>query len=131
MNFEAAILYATQRMREIGKAPDKYHFEPAYISPTAEQDDEGEFSINAFNELYILVDPQNYSGLTILSDNSAYDSEDVRNSGVHEFTGVIYFIKSADGWSLSGGSLAGGGIKDGGTSIPKYGYVEFLRVVIY
>ncbi len=132
MNLLAARLYAIDQMCAINKLPSEYCLEPMYVSPTEDQDDDGDFSINAYNELLILVDPENYYGVTIFSDNSVFDSDNKRNSGVHQFTGMIRFIKSHDGWSLSAVSIASGDIGgDVGSGTKIFGYVEFLRVVIY
>lgn len=125
MNYEAAIIYAQQRMREIGKKPSEYHFEPVRISPTAQEQTTGTIHIAANNELYILVNPQNYYGFYILSDTCAYNADDVRNSGVAEFSGSLHITKSAVTWNLQEtmNPLDGMPIK----AIP----LEFLRVVIY
>ncbi len=125
MNYEAAIFYATQRMREIGKKPDQYHFEPVRIAATTlNEATGGYFEIKAYNEIYILVNPQNYYGLQILADNSGFDSDIVIQSGAPEFTGMIRFIKKgASDWNFYIVGLDGKPLRP----IP----VEFLRVVIY
>lgn len=123
MDYQAAILYAEQRMRKLGKMPDEYHYEPIRVSATEEEAKEGYFVIRAFNDLYILVNPQNYYGLFILSDNSAFDSEEPRKSGAPEFTGAINFIRKSINWNLEIYGADGRPVRP----IP----VEFLRVVIY
>lgn len=124
MNLEAAILYAHQRMREIGKMPDEYHFEPVLVYPTEDEEAAGKFKIKAYNEIYILLHPETHFGLFILADNSAYNSANALDCGVFEFTGVIHFLKTESDWSL--------------TSAPSDGIhrvtantagAEFLRVV--
>lgn len=118
MNHEVAILYAKQRMRELCKSVREYHFEPIEVCPTEEQDTNGFFIVNAYNEIYILVNPEKHSGLLILSDNSAFNSGNAIDNGVPEFTGQIRFIKTGLTWSL-------GKVKE------VQGFVEFIRVVIY
>lgn len=121
MNYEAAIYYVQQRMRELGKSPEQYHWHQTYVIGTVDEVNAGYFEIAAYNELYILIKPETYFGLFILSDNSAFNSEDKRQSGVLEFTGVIRFAKIGPDWNLSG--VPGLGIKP----FP----VEFIKVVIY
>lgn len=123
MTLEAAILYAQQRMRELGKSTDQYHFAPVMVMGTPIEVLSGYFERSAYNELYILIKPENYYGLFILSDNSAFNSDDASQSGVLEFTGIIRFVKSAAVWSFAPFSDVGAIVKP----IP----VEFLRVVIY
>lgn len=124
MTYEAAILYAKQRMREIGKLPHQYHFEPVRIVATEDQQRIGEIYIKAFNEIYIMVYPNKYFGVMILSDNSTYNSEDHTQSGAPEFTGQIVIIKITDYWNL-------GRMPDPNGLIPRPIPIEFLRVVIY
>lgn len=118
MNYEAAILYAQQRMREIGKTPDQYHFEPVLVFPSESEEMAGQFIRSAYNEIYILVHQKIYFGLFILADNSAFNTEVPSKSGVPEFTGQIIFLKIRDTWNFT-------------PDLPKAVPVEFLRVVIY
>lgn len=122
MNYEAAILYAAQRMRESGKKPDEYHYEPVEVFGTEQERTDGLITVQAYNELYILINPRNYYGLGILSDNSAFDSDHPDKNGVQEFTGLISFKRIAKNWNLD--HLSPTGVIQ---TIP----VEFLRVVIY
>ncbi len=123
MNYEAAISYAHQRMREIGKAPDQYHFEPVRITGTDAEATLGDFTVAAYNELYILIKPENYYGLFILSDNSGFNSDKPGLSGVPEFTGQIRFSRIGANWNLDRLDSNGLPLR----IVP----VEFLRVVIY
>ena len=125
MNYEAAILYAKQRMREIGKLPHQYHFEPVRVVGTAQERLSGYIQISAYNELYIMINPNKYYGVAILSDNSSFQSEDHSQTGIIEYTGMIHIKKIADYWNLD----RQGSSPSGGTTrlIP----FEFLRVVIY
>lgn len=123
MTYEAAISYAKQRMREIGKLPSEYHWEPVRISGNFDEIKKGLISIKAYNELYILVYPNKYYGVFILSDNSAYNSDVMYESGVPEFTGQIYIKKIKDFWNLE--RINASGVRS--KPIP----IEFLRVVIY
>lgn len=123
MTYEAAILYAAQRMREIGKTPEQYHFEPIRVCGTPAEAAGGYFEISAYNDIYILVNPEKYNGLFILSDNSAFDSDNPHQSGVGEFSGIIRFIKNGATWNFDRTA-------DGGVIVPPKP-VEFLRVVIY
>lgn len=123
MNYEAAILYAHQRMREIGKTPDRYHFEPVRISGTDQEALDGLITIYAYNEIYILINPQHYYGLFILGDNSGFNSDQTSESGVPEFTGIIFLKRSGEWWNLDR--------IDRGEKPPLVVPVEFLRVVIY
>lgn len=141
MNYEAAIFYAKQQMQKTGKSTEQYRIEPVRVSCNASENEAGHFQIRAYNELYILVNPEKYFGLLILSDNSAFNSDAPIQSGVPEFTGVIQFIRIGESWNLQssvaapppvtgeydGGAGTGEVTKGGGTTIP----VEFLRVVIY
>lgn len=123
MNYEAAILYAHQRMREIGKTPEQYHFEPVRISGTDAEAASGLVTIYAYNEVYILVNPENYYGLLILGDDSGFDSDIASNSGAPEFTGIIFLKRQGTHWNLDRID-----VKDKPKLIVP---VEFLRVVIY
>lgn len=123
MNYEAAIEYARQRMRELNKQANDYHFEPVYIAGTKEERAKGKITFNAYNEVYILVNHQNYFGLLILADNIMYNTEDPFNSGVHEFTGRIEIRKITEQWSIE--------LEEEKTDKVKITPVEFLRVVIY
>lgn len=125
MNYEATILYAGQRMRELGKLPHQYHFEPVRIVGTRQELIDGEIIINAFNELYLLVYPNKYYGLLIVSDNSTFNSDDHNLTGVLEYTGTIHLRKIADYWNLDQEPVGPSGI------IPRPIPVEFVRVVIY
>lgn len=122
MNYEAAILYAHQRMREIGKTPEQYHFEPVRVSASVNQKSNGYLEIKAYNEIYIIVHPEKYFGLLIVSDNSTFNSDEAIESGAPEFTGLIRIIKNAASWNLDTKA-----INDFALPIP----IEFLRVVIY
>lgn len=121
MNYEAAILYAEQRMREIGKTAEEYHFEPVRISGTTAELNAGKIVLKAYNELYILVNPEIHYGIFILSDNSAFNSENPLDCGVPEFTGLITITKNATAWSLNPKVAA----------TARRTPLEFLRVVIY
>lgn len=123
MTYEAAIMFAQQRMRENGKAPEQYHFEPVRISGTDKEAVSGSITLIAYNELYILVNPQNYYGLFIRGDNSAYNSDQASASGVPEFTGLIRLTRMGKVWNLDR--------IDRGLLPPLVVPVEFLRVVIY
>lgn len=122
MNYEAAILYAHQRMREIGKSIDQYHFEPVRISATQQEKLKGRIDISAYNEIYIIVNPQKYFGVFIVADNSTFNSDEPRESGAPEFTGFIRIIKIGITWNLD---------IDSSVSNPLPIPLEFLRVVIY
>jgi hypothetical protein len=123
MTYEAAILYAKQRMREIGKLPFQYHWEPVRIVGTEPELAAGLISIKAYNELYILIYPNKYYGVFILSDNSAFNSDAIYQSGVPEFTGQIFIKKIKDDWCLERAASPPSKLRP----IP----IEFLRVVIY
>ncbi|OFY86580.1 MAG: hypothetical protein A3F72_08880 [Bacteroidetes bacterium RIFCSPLOWO2_12_FULL_35_15] len=125
MNYEAAISYAHQRMREIGKQPHEYHFEPVRVYPTDNENKAGAFSIKAYNEIYVLVYPERYFGLFILSDNSVFNSDNPLDSGAPEFTGQIHFYRVNGNWSFSYINTDAFGSNE--KNIP----VEFLRIVIY
>lgn len=125
MNYEAAISYAHQRMREIGKQPQEYHFEPVRVYPTDLENALGYFTVNAYNEVYILVNPQSYFGLFILADNSSFNSDNPIDSGAPEFTGLIQFYRVNTQWSFKIIGTDAFGMKT--KIIP----VEFLRIVIY
>jgi hypothetical protein len=123
MNLEAAILYAHQRMREIGKQPSEYHFEPVSVFPTDYENKMGFFTVSAYNEIYILIKPENYYGIFIIGDNSAYNCDDPRECGVPEFTGMIRFIQINSNWSFNPYMLSDQ------ARYGNKGAIEFLRVV--
>lgn len=125
MNHQAAIIYAQQRMREIGKKVNQYHFEPVSISPTMTEQTIGSIQISANNELYILINRENYFGFVIYSDTNAYNADDARRSGIAEFGGNLYILRTAAAWSMQNttDTLTG--------QIIKARPIEFLRVVIY
>lgn len=125
MNYESAIMYVEQRMKKLGKTPDQYHWYHKYALGTQAELSAGYFEIKAYNELFILLKPEIYTGLLILADNSAFNSDDVRLNGVNEFTGLIRFIQIGAGWNLS----AGGDNGMGAIQLPLS--VEFIKVVIY
>lgn len=125
MNYEGAILYAEQRMREIGKQPRDYHFELVRVYPTDKENSAGHFIVNAFNEVYILIYPQNYFGLFILGDNSCFNSDNPLDSGALEFTGQIHFYRVNGAWSFIPIGTEGFGLNE--KIIPA----EFIRVVMY
>lgn len=122
MNLEAAILYAHQRMREIGKKPDEYHFEPVSVFPTDIEYKVGFFTVSAYNEIYILIKPKDYYGIFIIADNSAYNCNNPLECGVPEFTGMIRFVRISYDWSFKIQTADQIGSMRGGA-------VEFLRVV--
>lgn len=133
MNYEAAILYVFQRMRELGKTPDQYHFEPVRIVRSNSDLFAGKIVIPAYNELYILINPENYPNLLIISDNTVYNSDSPKIRGVQEFTGLIQ-LKSLPSSTPSGGgtpaiSAFSASASGGGTTPTGYFAVEFLRVV--
>jgi len=125
MNHQAAIMYAQQRMREMGKKINEYHFEPIRVSPKAIEQTYGSITIVANNELYILISPENHFGFVIYSDSNAFNADDAGASGVAEFAGNLYILKTGVTWSLQNttDSITGQAIK----AKP----LEFLRVVIY
>lgn len=125
MNYQAAILYAQQRLREMGKKENEYHFEPVRISPKTIEQTYGAISFTASNELYILINPENYFGFVIYSDSNAYNADDAGASGVAEFSGNLYIIRTGAAWSMQNTT-------DSFTGQPiKAKPLEFLRVVIY
>lgn len=126
MNYEAAISYAHQRMREIGKQPQEYHFEPVRVYPTDLENVLGHFTVNAYNEVYVLVNSQNYFGLFILADNSSFNSDNPIDSGAPEFTGMIHFYMINALWSFNIINTDAFG-----SQTNKIIPIEFLRIVIY
>lgn len=112
-----------QQMSKIGKTANDYHWQEVRISGSAEEAHNGYFEIKAYNERYILVDPEKYYGLFILANNSAFHSDDHRQSGAPEFTDIIRFIRIADKWNFEIIGADGKPL----TPIP----VVFIRVVIY
>lgn len=125
MNHQAAIMYAQQRMREIGKKINEYHFEPVRVSPKPLEQTYGSIQIVANNELYILISPEVHFGFVIYSDSNAFNADDAGASGVAEFGGNLYILKTGTTWSLQNttDSITG--------QVIKAKPLEFLRVVIY
>jgi len=123
MNYEAAKLCAEQLMQEIGKSIGQYHHEPVIITGTKKERSEGKIVIHAYNEVYILLNRENYFGMYIVSENSVYDTDEPSKSGVPEFTGMIEIIKKGIAWSIEQTTDE----KKPSRLFP----VEFLRVVIY
>jgi hypothetical protein len=125
MNAEAAIFYLQQRMRELDKTPDQYHFEYIRVQPTPAQIAGGYFERNAYNEIWVLINQDKYYGVLILADNSAFLADDEEQSGKNELTGIIRFIKIAPVWNLLPESPSGS--LTPAKSIPY----EFVRVLIH
>lgn len=125
MNYQAAILYAQQRMREIGKKINQYHFEPVRISPKPTEQTYGSITIVANNELYILIHPENHFGFVIYSDSNAFNADDAGAGGVAEFGGNLYILRTGATWSMQNTTDSGTG------QVIKAKPLEFLRVVIY
>jgi hypothetical protein len=103
MNYETAIELAKQRMREIGKTPDEYHIEPVNIVGTATERLAKRIQINAYNDIYFLVNYEKHSGILILSYSGAFNSDDYTENTTEEFTGEIYIFQlpGVANWSLS------------------------------
>lgn len=125
MNYEATIFYVKQRMREIGKLPYQYHYEPVRIAGTPQEVIDGLIIVQAYNELYVLVYPNKYYGVQIISDNSTFNSDDHNYTGVLEYTGLIQIKKIADYWNLDRAGTSPNG------TVSKPMPLEFVRVVIY
>lgn len=125
MNYEGAIYYAEQRMKELGKSQSDYHFELVRVYPTDKENAAGFFSVLAFNEIYILIYPQKHFGLFILGDNSSFNSDNPLDSGALEFTGQINFYRVNGAWSFVPIGTDAFGKK--AKIIPA----EFIRVVMY
>lgn len=102
MDYIAAIELAKQRMREIGKCPEDYHFEVVHVVGTAEERSAGRIRLKAFNQYYWLINFENYSGLEIISDTGYFNSFDFTNNTILEFTGAIIIQKlnPALPWSI-------------------------------
>ena len=89
MNYDAAIELAKQRMRELGKTPDEFHFELVTVVGTQMERGNKLIQVKAYNQLYFLVNSQNYQGLKILADTGHFNSDDYSNNTTQEFTGLI------------------------------------------
>jgi hypothetical protein len=126
MTYEAAILYIFQRMRELGKTPDQYHFEPVRIIRPYADLFAGRVVIQAYNELYILINPQNYTNLLIVADNSTYTTDTPNSRGVPEFTGLIRLLSAA---TMPPQPIAAMMAVPSILPGPNYIMVDFLRVI--
>ncbi|HSH64397.1 MAG TPA: hypothetical protein VLB84_01045 [Bacteroidia bacterium] len=137
MNYEAAILYVFQRMRELGKTPDQYHFEPVRIIRSYADLYGGKVIIPAYNELYILINPEIYANLMIIADNTVFSTSSSKARGVQEFTGLIKIQSLPSDTPPGGGGTpaiaafaASATSASGGGTTPTGNFaVDFLRVV--
>lgn len=120
MNYAASIEYAKELMRERGRNPDDYHYEPIDVFGEEQERTDGLITIHAQNNLYILINPRNYYGVLILSDNSAFDSDHPNNNGVRYFTGLITIKRNGKNWNLDPTNKI--------TGLPQVVPIEFLRV---
>jgi hypothetical protein len=116
-------------MRELGKTPDQYHFEPVRIVRSYADLFAGKVTIAAYNELYILINPQNYVNLLIVGDNSIYTSDTPIARGVNEFTGLIKILSAAVTTTPPDENPAFTAAAS--TPVPAVSYfaVDFLRVI--
>ena len=119
MNLENAIVFAHQRMLEIGKKREEYHLEPFSIVGTAQDRERGELFIYGYNEYYFLLEYQNYYGLQIVSDTGYFNADDLSQNTTQEFTGDIRIQKlTGKAWSIS-------------PDLVQTHPVDFLRITIY
>jgi hypothetical protein len=123
MNYEASIQYAHQRMRELAIEPSKYHFEFVQVYPKDQENNDGYFQVKAYNEIYILINPENLFGVLMLSDNSSFNSDNPHDTGAFEHTGMIHFYKINTQWSFEIIDTENFGKK--ANIIP----IQFLRIV--
>lgn len=102
MDYIAAIELAKQRMREIGKCPEEYHFEVVHVVGTTEEISKGKIRIKAYNQYYWLIDFEKYYGLEIVSDTGYFNSLDFTNNTILEYTGeiIIQKIDPMQPWSI-------------------------------
>ena len=103
MDYIAAIELVKQRMREIGKSPEEYHFDVVHVVGTPQERIAGRIRVKAFNQYYYLINFENYFGFEIISDAGYFNSFDFTNNTILEFTGAIIIQKlSPDAiWSIS------------------------------
>jgi hypothetical protein len=125
MNYEAAIAFARQRMREIGKSPCEYHMDVLSVVGTLDERTAGEITIQARNEYLYLLNYEELFGLLIMSDYAYFHADDYSfNTKSQEFTGLIKIIRLPSvAWSIDNPTAEGGG--------PHQKPVDFLRVVIH
>lgn len=102
MDYIAAIELAKQRMREIGKSPEEYHFEVVHVVGTTEERSKGRIRLHAFNQYYWLINFEKYYGLEIISDTGYFNSLDHTNNTILEYTGeiIIQKLNPALPWSI-------------------------------
>lgn len=102
MDYIAAIELVKQRMREIGKAPEEYHFDVVHVVGTTEERSKGRIKVKAFNQYYYLINFEKYYGLEIISDTGYFNALDYTNNTILEFTGdiTIQKLNLALPWSI-------------------------------
>lgn len=137
MNHEAAIRFAEQRMRELGKNPEAYHYSPLVVVATQEELEKGEIIIKAYNEYFYLINYENQTGIEILSDTGYFNSDDFSNNTSQEFSGLIRikFIGFAPPSKSQAAAVPARRqivISDkSSTAILKIKPIEFLRVTFH
>lgn len=102
MDYIAAIELVKQRMREIGKTPEEYHFDVVHVVGTLAERTAGRIRVKAYNQYYYLINFEKYYGLEIISDTGYFNSFDFTNNTILEFTGQITIQKldRATPWSI-------------------------------
>lgn len=103
MNYETAIELVKQRMREIEKSPEEYHFDVVHVVGTPQERTAGRIRVKAFNQYYFLINFETYFGFEIISDTGYFNSFDFTNNTILEFTGAITIQKldPTMPWSIS------------------------------
>jgi hypothetical protein len=103
MDYITGIELVKQRMREIGKSPEEYHFEVAHVVGTTEERSKGRIRLNAFNQYYYLINFEKYYGLEIISDTGYFNSFDLTSNTILEYTGdiIIQKLNPALPWSIA------------------------------
>ena len=132
MDLQAAITLAEQRMKEMSIPPGGYHYKAEQVAGTVFERVAGIITRTAYNEIYILVNHENISGLEISGDMGYFSTANPGENTGFEFTGLITIKKTAVEWSISTSSIS--------TFFPYPVYppplpvirpLEFLRVIIH
>lgn len=118
MDYTTGILLAHQRMRELGRTPEQYHFEVVLIVGTGLERLNKVIYLSAYNQIYFLLNDASCKNLYIIGDSGYFNTADFLNGRSLEFTGKIEIGQTVSPWSIE---------PVAGTIVP----LEFLKVTLF